>query len=402
MNIKKNTNTNTTNQSSLSENENKRKTKNINIFKLAASLKVTVVCLVILTVLVVWGTVYQAEHGLYQAQQKFFHSWVFWIGGFIPFPGTVLVMFVLFFNLVAALFFRIGFRVNKIGNIITHLGILILLVGGFLTFYFSEESSLMLREGEGSDMSSSRHLWELAVWEAKAGDRDIYAIDTAGFRSGETIHFHNLNLELKIKEYYPNCNAYTANISSSGSDSHPVLNSSGIQLLKETPPSGELAENIAGGVFIVNPESRINQSLLLYGQDNAPTRVTVDGRNFFFSIKRKTIPLPLYINLQDFAVKYYPNSTIPKSYESRVSIRAEQGLEREVVISMNKPLRFKNYAFFQSSYHIAPDGTEYTILAVVKNAGRLLPYYSSITIFLGMLIHFLLMLFKRRKKKKTA
>jgi hypothetical protein len=401
MDIKTNTNTNTTNQST-SVKKNKRKTKHINIFKLAASLKVTVVCLVILTVLVVWGTVYQAEHGLYQAQQKFFHSWVSWIGGFIPFPGTVLVMFVLFFNLVAALFFRIGLRVAKIGNIITHLGILILLVGGFLTFYFSEESSLMLREGEGSDMSSSRHLWELAVWEARAGDRDIYAIDTAGFRPGETIRFHDMDLELKIKEYYANCNAYTANVSSPGPDSQPVLNSSGIQLLKEKPLSGELSENISGGVFIVNPGSRTNRPLLLYGQDNAPTRVTVENRNFFFSIKRKTIPLPLYINLQDFTVKYYPNSTIPKSFESRVSIRAEQGLEREVVISMNKPLRFKNYAFFQSSYHIAPDGTEYTILAVVKNAGRLLPYYSSITIFLGMLIHFILMLFKRRKKKKAA
>jgi hypothetical protein len=384
MNIKANTNTNITDRSSSSANENKSKTKHINIFKLAASLKVTVICLVILTMLVVWGTVYQAEHGLYQAQQKFFHSWVSWIGGVIPFPGTVLVMFVLFVNLVAALFFRIGLRLAKIGSIITHLGILILLVGGFLTFYFSQESSLMLKEGEGSDMSSSRRLWELALWEAGAGDRDIYAIDTAGFRPGETIRFHDLELELKIKEYYANCRV------------------SGIQSLEEKPLSGELEANVAGGVFIVNPGPPLNQPLLLYGQANAPTRVTVGGRNFFFSIRRKTVPLPLYINLQDFKVKYYPNSTIPKSYESRVSIRAEGGLEREVVISMNKPLRFKNHAFFQSSYYIAPDGTEYTILAVVKNVGRLLPYYSSITIFMGMLIHFFMMLFKRRKKKKAA
>ncbi len=386
MNIKTNidTNTNINDQSSSSVNENKSKTKHINIFKLAASLKVTVVCLVILTVLVVWGTVYQAEHGLYQAQQKFFHSWVFWIGGFIPFPGTVLVMFVLFFNLVAVLFFRIGLRLAKIGNIITHLGILILLVGGFLTFYFSQESSLMLKEGESSNMSSSRRQWELALWEAGPGDRDIYAVDTAGFHPGETIRFHDLGLELQIKEYYANCRV------------------SGRQSLEEKPLSGELEQNVAGGVFIVNPASPLNQPMLLYGQADAPTPVTVGDRNFFFSIRRKTIPIPLYISLQDFQVKYYPNSTIPKSFESRVTIRAEQAMEREVVISMNKPLRFKNYAFFQSSYYIAPDGTEYTILAVVKNVGRLLPYYSSITIFMGMLIHFLMMLFKRRKKKKTA
>lgn len=46
-------------------------------FKQVASMKLTVVCLLLLTTLVVWGTLYQADHGLYQAQQKFFHSWFF-------------------------------------------------------------------------------------------------------------------------------------------------------------------------------------------------------------------------------------------------------------------------------------------------------------------------------------
>ena len=122
------------------ENEEKEKTKGnpnpLGILKAAASLKLTVVCLLLLIVLVVWGTVYQADHGLYQAQQKFFHSWFFLVFGFIPFPGTVLVMFVLFFNLVNSLFFRLRFHWSNIGNIITHLGIIVLLVGGFFTFYF--------------------------------------------------------------------------------------------------------------------------------------------------------------------------------------------------------------------------------------------------------------------------
>jgi hypothetical protein len=96
----------------------------------------------------------------------------------------------------------------------------------------------------------------------------------------------------------------------------------------------------------------------------------------------------------------YPNSNIPKSYESHVTIKAEGAVDRDVVISMNKPLRFKNYTFFQSSYYIAPDGSEHTVLAVVKNAGRLLPYYSSITIFLGLVIHFLMMLLRRRKTNR--
>ena len=113
--------------------------------------------------------------------------------------------------------------------------------------------------------------------------------------------------------------------------------------------------------------------------------------------------LPLGMTLKDFKMKMYPNSNIPKSYESHVSIRAEDSVDRDVVISMNKPLRFKDYTFFQSSYFIGEDGSEYSILAVVKNAGRLVPYFSSITIFLGLVIHFMTMLLKRRQKNtRTA
>jgi ABC-type transport system involved in cytochrome c biogenesis permease subunit len=369
--------------------------------KAIASLKLTVVCLAILVALVIWGTVYQAEHGLYQAQQKFFHSWFFLLFGVIPFPGTVLVLFVLFINLVASIFFRIGLRLSKLGSVITHLGIIVLLVGGFYTAYFSEESSLMLKEGESSSMSASQHLWELAVWEAKTGPQEIYAVDTGKFSPGKQTRFDSLNLVVVTKEYYKNCSAYRG----SGTAEAPgerVINASGIKVLKEKPSALEAGENIAGGIFQIETNSATNPTLLLYGQDPSPTAVKIDGKDVFFSLHKKKIMLPLAITLKDFVVKYYPNSTIPKSYESAVTIQDEGGVDRDVVISMNKPLRFKDYTFFQSSYYIAPDGSEYTILAVVKNAGRLLPYFSSFIIFLGMVIHFLKMLLKGRKKNTKA
>lgn len=353
--------------------------------------------MVILTALVVWGTLYQADNGLYQAQQKFFHSWFFMIGGIIPFPGTVLVMFVLFINLVFSLYFRIGFRWRNIGNIITHAGILILLVGGFFTFYYSQESSLMLREGETGNMSSSRQEWEVAVWQGGtgSGESDVYSIDTGRISVGEIIPLDELGVKLEVKEYYDNCTPYNA---SAPGTSQQVKNASGIGVLKYKPEAIEVTENVAGGVFAVSGGSGASAAVLLYGQEDRPTPVSLGEKFFYFSLRRQKIPLPLAMTLLDFKVKMYPNSQIPKSYSSRVNIKGEGGVEREVVISMNKPLRFADYTFFQSSYYIAPNGTEYTILAVVKNAGRLLPYISSITIFTGMMIHFLVMLFRRRKK----
>ncbi len=365
------------------------------ILKAGASLKVTVVCLLLLAILTVWGTLYQADHGLYQAQQKFFHSWAFFLFGFIPFPGTVLVMFVLFFNLVLSLLYRIPMRLRNLGNIITHTGIIVLLVGGFFTFYYSQESSLMLREGETGTMSSSRYQWELAVWEtpaAQGGETDVYAVDTAGFKAGGTVGFAGLGITLRISAYYANCRAF----SSGRVSSDAVLNSSGIRNLEEAPASSEVGENIAGALFRVEAPVLQGPPLLLYGQDTVPTTVKTADRSFTFSLRRRKIPLPVAITLTDFTVEMYPNSTIPKNYQSRVKLNTAGGVEREVVISMNKPLRFADLTFFQSSYYIDKAGNEFTILAVVKNAGRLLPYFSSIIIFLGMAIHFLVMLLRRK------
>ncbi len=379
--------------------ESKQPNKNIitMVLKATASLKLTVVCLVILAVLVVWGTVYQADHGLYQAQQKFFHSWFFLLFGFIPFPGTMLIMFILFFNLVAVMFFRIGFKLAKIGNLITHLGFIVLLVGGFFTFYYSQESILTLKEGETGNMSSSNNLWELAVWEHKTGqsDADVYAVDTRGLRLGDAIHLEDLGLALQVKEYYGNCIAFA------GSENAPmateISNASGIRELKGKSSEKEIENNVAGGVFDIIAAPGQSQILLLYGDDSHPTALTVNNREYLFSLRKKKFQLPLSLTLVDFTVKFYSNSEIPKSYESKVTIKTEGGVERDVVISMNKPLRYADLTFFQSSYYTAPDGTEYSILAVVKNVGRLLPYFSSIIIFLGLAIHFLVMLFKKKK-----
>jgi ABC-type transport system involved in cytochrome c biogenesis permease subunit len=237
----------------------------------------------------------------------------------------------------------------------------------------------------------------LAVWEDGTGDRDIYAVDTDGFDLGETLWFKDLHLELVIKEYYKNCSAFMGSAVSTN-PAEQVINNSNIQLLKEKPSAPEIEENIAGIVFGVNPSSGNKQTLLLYGQDKSPTSVTIGQKHFSFSLRKKKIMLPIHMTLKDFNIKMYPNSNIPKSFESHVTIKTESGIDRDVVISMNKPLRFKDYTFFQSSYYLAPDGSEFTILAVVKNAGRLLPYFSSITIFLGLVIHFVVMFLKRIKK----
>lgn len=362
------------------------KAKQSPFIRFMASPRLTAVCLLILAILTVWGTVYQAEHGLYAAKQKFFQSWVFFIFKFIPFPGTILVLFIACVNLVFALLFRIGLRLRNMGNLLTHLGIMILLVGGFLTFLYAEESVLELKEGEGSRFSTAYYEWELAVWRPEALPRTVYAVDTKNFTADRGLEFPDLGLALTIEAYYKNCTALPGG-------------TSGLRVLKEQPVSTEPAENIPGVMFRI-VDKGVEEKILLTGQDNAPTRVQTADGSYLFSLRKKRYLLPALLKLIDFKREFYPGSDIPKSFESLVQVTAGE-LEREVRISMNRPLRYKGYTLYQSSYYIAQNGDEYSILAVVKNFGRLLPYVASIIIFLGMLIHFLVMLMRKGKNKSV-
>jgi hypothetical protein len=71
-------------------------------------------------------------------------------------------------------------------------------------------------------------------------------------------------------------------------------------------------------------------------------------------------------------------------------IDPELGEDREVVISMNNPLRYRGETFFQHSF---PRDSENgrpigTTLQVVRNPGWLMPYISCGMVTLGMMIHF--------------
>jgi len=373
-----------------------KKFKQSAFVKTTASTKLTVICLLILVVLVIWGTIYQASNGLYQAKQKFFNSWYLFLFGFIPFPGTVLVMWVLFLNLISSIFFRIGFHWVRLGNLMIHIGLIVLLIGGFFTFYYAEESVLGLKEGQGSNLSQAYHNWELAVWQGANQNRDVYAVDSDQLKEGDVVVFEGLGLEIGILSYFKN-----SQISFDQNDSGQpdVVNSSRIKSIGHKKSEIEPTMNTPGIVLKIANQKEMGK-ILLYGRDPKPTRVKINQKNTFFSIRKKRSLLPFFLELVDFRKILYPGSDIVKSYESQVIIKTRD-FSRKVLISMNKPLRYKDFTVFQSSYFTTRDGIESSIFAVVKNSGRLFPYISSLIIFIGLLIHFLTMLFKKTKKKDS-
>jgi hypothetical protein len=373
----------------------RKKLQRYPVIKFCASMNITLVCLVLLFILTLWGTIDQARSGLFLAQERFFNSLFFTFGGFIPFPGARLVLWILFINLVCAAVVRLVYRWAQAGIIVTHFGLLSFFVAAFVTFHGTQESNLTLREGEGVNVSSAYHDWDLAVWRSEGNERNVVVYDARKFQPGKKMNFSEYGLSVEVAAYYPNSEAYLADAKR---QDRGIVNDSGIEDLKAVSAHKEPEKNIPGGIFLVKGADPQDARLLLYGGETNPTEIRKGDRTYYIQLRRKKFPLPFVVRLKDFMMEFHPNTRIARSYKSLVEVMTPDGASREVLISMNKPLRYKNYTLYQSSYSMDESGRESSTLAVVRNAGRLLPYWASFITFAGLAMHLLIMAFKAKLK----
>lgn len=377
----------------------RRRLQKNKIIQSLASIRITVVCLTLLFILTFWGTVAQVQQGLYFAQQKFFFSWMFLASGFVPFPGAKAVLFVLFINLICVSIVRFVYRKENIGILIIHLGLLSYFVSAYITYKVVKESNMMLLEQEASNVSKAYHDWEIALWaqdDLNPQKRRVYAYDTNQAKSNDVFDFPAYHLVLEIKDYYPSAQAY---LSRAEKETVDYLNGSGIKQVTKIAPSKEPEKN-RPAVLLTLKDTASNKTwpVLLYGDETHPTQIKIERKVYNLVLRRKAYQLPFTLRLDDFKMETHPGTQTARSYESHVTIEHD-GLKRSTVISMNKPLRFKDWTLYQASYSIDARGREYSTLAVVQNWGQILPYISSLLTFLGLSIHFLFMAVVRKNKK---
>lgn len=354
---------------------------------LLASLKIAVIGLSLLLILTVWGTLYQVDNGLYQAQEKFFRSWFFLAGGFLPFPGAQLVMAVVLVNLLAACVKLALQGRMMLGILLTHGGLILMLGAGAVTFYLGIESHLTLFEGESSNVSSSGNDWELAAWPADDADgaKQITAVDASALRAGLVLPFGTGAFELAVDDYFPHSEALAA---ASSPPKAVHRNASGIAELKPLPRCKEPGDDRPGLKLSIRQGGQTVDRIQLWGGEARNTTVKMDGRDHVFELRRVRYPLPATLQLVDFNKELHPGIEMARSFSSAVIVKPEHGAERTLTISMNKPLRLEGFTFYQSSYNVMPDGREASTFAVVKNYGRMMPYLATFATFFGMVLHF--------------
>lgn len=356
---------------------------------------ITLVSLLLLFALVFFGTLYQTDHGLWEAQVKYFGYGMVLVGGFFPLPGASLVLWVLSLQLFVTMALVLPWKARKIGLWIVHLSIFALLLGGFVTQMLAVESQMTLAEGEEGHYTTSYQDWELAVWESRGDSNHVFAYDAKYLKAGARLDLDPYKSRIQVKAYYRNSDAFTT----AATQGPKYVNPSGIGTIEQRKPDKEVTRNAPGLIFTLMEPGKPDKDILLYGLEQVPLLLTLDGKKVSMQLRLKHYPLDFSLKLTDFIKNVHPGTDMASSFESYAELK-EDGGSRPVKIWMNNPLRHHGYTFFQASFSQGP-GFEKSTFAVVTNPGRLLPYISSLLVFAGMLLHFLLRLIPFIRKEAT-
>jgi cytochrome c-type biogenesis protein CcsB len=121
-----------------------------------------------------------------------------------------------------------------------------------------------------------------------------------------------------------------------------------------------------------------------------------------FLCKNGIETLPFSIQLIDFKILTYQGTSSPANYVSYVVIK-EKKSEIEMQISVNHPIRYKGYRFFQSSYDSDMQGS--VLLVTYDFWGTLLIYLGYVILLAGILVWAgkkIFFLIKSVKNRKTG
>jgi len=364
------------------------------LVKVLSSFGLSCVLLVLLALLTWLGTLEQVHTGLYEVQKKYFESFFLLHRAgpiAIPLPGANLVLCVLAVNLVVGGIVRLRLGRRTAGVLVVHLGIVLLLLSGFVKTYFSDEGHLTLYEGQLSNSYQSYYRWEVSV-ARRVGHGEVHELlvaeeqfaDATGERPVR-LTSDELPFDLELAHFMPNCRVlpkgpmFEVDV--------PVVDGF---FLRSSPPSKEAEQNVAGAYAAAVLPDGTRREGILWGLAEGPWTVRADGADWLVDLRRERYPMPFTVALDVFTKEEHPRTSMPSSFSSDVTV-IEGSSSRPVKIEMNEPLRDRGLVLYQASWgpsNARPGDPLFSTLSVVRNPADQFPLYACIVIAIGLVLHF--------------
>jgi ResB-like family protein len=383
------------------------------VVDLITSLKLTIACLAAAMVLVLAGTFAQVHFGIHLVQQRYFQSLFVWWppdgrGFKIPiFPGGYLVGGLLLINLIAAHARRFQWTWRKLGIHLTHAGLIVMLAGGLFTDLFAVESHMRLANGEAKNYSEDTRRDELAVIDTTNPEFDqVTAIPETVLRRTHIIEHPSLPFQIVVRNFFPNSRLQTTN----GNAEQPIADRGvGAQvsvqpIARATAPD---EQNVVTAVIEIVPvdfasggtQGSLGRWLVSDGL-GAPQGFTWMNRTWQLVLRPARYYKPYSVTLQKFTHERYSGTEIPRNFASRVTlIDSDKSTNRDVLIYMNHPLRYRGETFYQAGFQKDDSAT---VLQVVHNPTFLAPYVACVIVAAGLLVQFGYHLVGFARRRRTA
>lgn len=359
-----------------------------------ASLQLTIFCLIGAMILVFIGTLLEVQHGIFEVQQNIFRTFFVWFHGFPIFPGGYLLAGILILNLASAYIFKFEISWKKLGILCIHTGLGILLFNELYTGLATKESQMPLRIGEISNYSVSLQQVELILIDKSHPHYDeVYSIPEQKLKEGISIRDNRLPFTFFIRKQYDNVSF------SNGTGMTFANRGFGTSVTVQPEPKINPDKGLnafTAFVDVMDQERPIGTWLLSSGISMNQV-FEHQGKKYELSIRRKRYYHPFSLKLMEFKHELHPHSDIPSHFSSKVKIfRNDGSFDHKSMISMNEPLRYQGKTFYQASF---ADNDQISILQVVENPARILPYLSSGLVGFGLLYQFLWSFQRFRRKK---
>ena len=385
-----------------------------------SSYKLACLVLLWLFVLTLTGTL---EHGytelsLYEAQKKYFDSF-FFEGLYVPLglihpalgeprigmplPGGQLALCVLFVNLLVGGLIRIRKGKATLGILIAHVGILLMLVAGFVKYYVADDGQMTVFEGERSQEFESYYAWQITITrqldDGRIRECVIPSEQFDDMQPGETRTFKrdDLPFDLVLSHYMPHCDPQPKG----PNFEVPVPVVDGFYL-RSMPLELDAEHNVAGVyATLVEKDGGEEHRAILWGTTynrikatstaaRNPHVVDIDGVPWGVELMHERYVLPYALHLEDFTHEVHPRTDMPSNFQSDL-LRLEGERSERVVIRMNEPYRDTGHVLFQHKYgppDARPGERMFSVFVVSRNPSDHWPLVSCVIILVGLVMHF--------------
>lgn len=370
------------------------------VLKSLASLRLTVVLLTLAMVLIFVGTIAQTRLGVWQAVDAYFRAWIAPIdpGLFvpalesdarIPFPGGLTIAAAMIVNLLAAHVIRFKATRRRLGVLVLHAGLVVLLAGEFVTGFFAHEGLMSIDEGSSSSVLEDVRAVELAIIDPSDPESDrVVAVPgwmlARAARTGEPIADPRLPFAVRVDRWMPNAALFHAHADT------PATAGIGLEARAEprarvTGVDGSRADTPAAYVTLSRGGATLGTWMVSSSLVDAQ-RVEIGEGVYGLALRHQRTYLPYALHLRDFRHDTFTGTSIPRNFSSDIRlVDPARRTDREVRIWMNNPLRYAGRTFYQASYKRDGSGT---VLQVVRNPGWLMPYLACALVSVGMSWHF--------------